>query len=286
MKRVLITGGNGFIARNLYEQFKDEFEIDCPNRQQLDLLDCQKVLDYLRSKRFDVVIHAATYDAVPKHSGKDPSKVLEFNLKMFFNIARCKDYFGKMIFFGSGAEYSREHWIPKMSEDYYDKHVPNDQYGFSKYIMTKYALANENIYNLRLFAAFGKYEDWKVRLISSICHTAVKGEEIVISQNKNYDFMDICDLIRIVRWVIDNNPKHKTYNVCTGKTISFEAIAKMIVGLSGKNLKVRFEKEGEGVEYSGDNSLIMGELKDFKFTSIDESVRSLYGWYEENKEDI
>jgi GDP-L-fucose synthase len=35
-------------------------------------------------------------------------------MKMFFNIASCKDYFDKMIYFGSGAEFDPENWIPKM----------------------------------------------------------------------------------------------------------------------------------------------------------------------------
>ncbi len=154
MKKILITGGGGFIARNLAEQLSTEYLISASKRYELDLLDTEKVMSYIKKEIFDVIIHCATYDAAPVNTTKDPSKVLEYNLKMFFNIARCKDYFGKLIYFGSGAEYGRENWIPKMNENYFDKHVPADQYGFSKYIMTKYTLVCDNIINLRLFCGF------------------------------------------------------------------------------------------------------------------------------------
>jgi UDP-glucose 4-epimerase len=281
--KILITGGNGFIARNLFEQLSQEYTILAPNRHELDLLDFNKVAEYLKKNKFDVVIHTATYDAAPKHSTKDPAKVLENNLKMFFNVARCSKYFGKMIYFGSGAEFSREHWIPKMKESYFDTHVPADQYGFSKYVMAKYALSSKNIYNLRLFAVFGKYEDWRVRLVSSLCSSAVSSSPLVINQNKSYDFMHIDDLARIVHWFIENNPKNKIYNVCSGSTIDFETIAKKILVISGKKLPMEIKTPGFGLEYSGDNSLLLKEIKNFKFTPLDKSIQELYCWYSKNK---
>lgn len=100
--KILITGGNGFIAKNLLEQLNSEYTVLSCNSKELNLLDSLKVFDYIKSNQFEVIIHTATYDAAPKHSTKDPSKVLEYNLKMFFNIARCKDYFGKMIYLVRG----------------------------------------------------------------------------------------------------------------------------------------------------------------------------------------
>lgn len=281
--RMLITGGNGFIARNLFEQLNGKYKIFSASRQELDLLDSSKVFNYIKSNQFDVIIHTATYDAAPKHSKKDPTKVLENNLRMFFNIARCKDYFRKMIYFGSGAEYDREHWIPNMKEDYFDQYVPADQYGFSKYIMTKYTLSNNGVYNLRLFSGFGKYEDWRVRIISSICHNAVLDLPITINQNKYYDFVYINDLVRIVEWFINNEPKKKVYNVCTGKAVDFKTIAEKIISISGKKLEIKIAAEGLGKEYSGDNTLLLSELKGFEFTPIDTSIKALYEWYNQNK---
>ncbi|MDP2923376.1 MAG: NAD(P)-dependent oxidoreductase [Candidatus Omnitrophota bacterium] len=284
--KILITAGAGFIAKNLFEQLNSEYALVSCNSKELNLLETLKVFDYLKSNRFDAIVHTATYDAAPKHSTKDPSKVLEYNLKMFFNLARCKDYFGKMIYFGSGAEFGRENWIPKMKEDYFDQHIPQDDYGFSKYIMTKYTLSSSNIYNLRLFAVFGKYEDWRVRFISNACCNALSGLPITINQNKFFDFLYIDDLIKIVKWFIDNNPKKNVYNVCTGRTIDFKTLAEKIIKISGKKLDTIIKTEGLSREYSGDNSLIMNELKDFKFSLIDSSIKVLYDWYDSNKQII
>jgi GDP-L-fucose synthase len=198
---------------------------------------------------------------------------------MFFNMARCGRHFGRMIYFGSGAEFGREHWVPRMSEDYFDRHVPADQYGLSKYIMTKYAQGVKNICNLRLFAVFGKYEDWRVRIISHICRNAVLDEPIRIHQNRFYDFLSISDLTAIVRRFIDSPPPLTTYNVCTGQVVDFLTIAEKVGIISGKKLLVSLDREGLGAEYSGDSSLLLRDLGGFTFTEVDASLRSLYDWY-------
>ena len=173
-----------------------------------------------------------------------------------------------------------------MKEDYFDQHVPKDQYGFSKYIMTKYAQLNGNIYNLRLFGLFGKYDDWRYRFILNACCKAVLSLPIVINQNKVFDFLYIEDLIKIVKWFIVNKPKKNVYNVCTGKVYDFKTTAEKIIKTSGKKLDIMIKAKDMGMEYSGDNSLLMNELKGFEFTPIDEAIRTLYDWYKVNKHNL
>jgi len=299
-RKILITGGSGFIARSLSEQLNNEYIILSRDRNELNLLDSSKVFDYIKGNQFDVIIHTATYAVPPKYSTKDPLKILENNLEMFFNITRCKDYFGKMIYFGSGAEFRREYWIPKMKEYYFDQHVPTDQYGFSRYIMTKYTQLSTNIYNLRLFAVFGKYDDWRYRFIPNACRNAVLGLPITINTNPFFDHLYIDDLVKIVKWFIDNKPGNNVYNVCTGEVYDFKTLAEKIIKISSKNLDIIFKTEGIvknnsgdyslllslGKEYSGDNSLLLSELKDLRFTPIDESLEALYKWYDLNKHTI
>ncbi|HSV43360.1 MAG TPA: NAD(P)-dependent oxidoreductase [Candidatus Bathyarchaeia archaeon] len=281
--KVLITGGDGFIARSLTEALATEHEIVACNRQQLELLDGERVATFIKQDRFDAVIHAATYDAAPSFSTKDPKLVLENNLKMFFHIARCSDHFGKMIYFGSGAEFSRPHWKPKMSEDYFDQHVPEDQYGLSKYVMTKHALQSKNIYNLRLFGLFGKYDDWRYRFIPNACARAVLNLPITINQNKRFDFLLIDDLAPVVRWVIQGHPKNKVYHVCSGTTYEFKTLAEMILKISGKKLDIVIKKDGFGGEYSGDNTRLLDEMKGVTFTPLESAIAQLYTWYEDHR---
>lgn len=276
--KILITGGAGFIGRNLKGQLNNKYDIFAPTSSEVNLLDDDRVCGYLKQHRFDVVIHTATWNAT-KTSSKDLTKVLENNLRMFFNIARCSDYYGKMIYFGSGAEYDRGHWIPKMRADYFDTYVPVDQYGFSKYIMRKYAEQVENIYNLCIFGVFGKYEDWQIRFISNACCKAVFELSITIEQNVFFDYMYVDDLVKITEWFIINTPKEKTYNVCTGQTYDLLTLAKKVLKASGKNLDIIIKNEGLGKEYSGDNSRLLRQIGNYMFQNIDICIDELYQWY-------
>ena len=276
--KIFITGGTGFIGRNLKEQLSNKYNIFAPTSSELNLLNEALVYKYLKQYHFDVVIHAATWNAT-RTSTKDLTKVLENNLRMFFNIARCSNCYGKMIYFGSGAEYDRQHWIPKMKEDYFDTYVPTDQYGFSKYIMRKYTEKAKNIYNLCLFGVFGKYEDWRIRFISNACCKVIFNLPITIEQNVFFDYMYIDDLIKITEWFIVNTPKEKTYNVCTGQTYDLLTLAKKVLEISGKNLDIIIKNEGMGKEYSGDNSRLLKEIGNYTFREIDICIKELYQWY-------
>lgn len=285
--KILITGGQGFIARNLCEHLAPRHSVTIGGRAELDLMDSDRVAACLQAGRFDAVIHSATYDAAPKHSRKDPAKVLESNLRMFFNLARCHGSFGRMLYFGSGAEFSREFWVPRMPESYFDSHVPPDQYGFSKYLMTRYLLqAPGNIYNLRLFGVFGKYDDWRTRFPANACCRAVLDMPIQMRQNRSFDLLWIADLARIVEWFLMGTPRQNVYNVCTGTTCDFRTIAATILQAAGKSLPVRAEREGWGGEYSGDNRLLLAEMPAFQFTPLAAALGELYRWHDQNRQAI
>lgn len=283
--KILITGGTGFIGHNLREQLQDKYKIYAPSHKELELLDEKKVSNYLKKNHFDVVIHCATWDAT-RNSKKDTSKVLECNLRMFFNFTRCDGDYGKMIYYGSGAEYSREHWTPKINEDYFDTYVPTDQYGFSKYIMRKHAERAENIYNLCIFGLFGKYEDWQIRFISNACCKAVFGLPITIKQNVFFDYIYIDDLVKITEWFIENKPKDKVYNVCTGKVYDLLTLAKKVLKVSGKKLDIKAADGNPGKEYSGDNSKLLSKIGSYTFRNMDDCINELYHWYLEKKDSI
>ncbi len=283
-QKVLITGGAGFIARHLTEDLGSGFDIVACTRKELDLADTTAVEEKIKNGKFDAVIHAATYDAAPINSPKDPNKVLENNLLMFFNMARCSSHFGKMIYFGSGAEFGRSYWKPKMSEDYFDQHVPADPYGLSKYTMTQFALKSNNIYNLRLFGLFGKYDDWRYRVIPAACAKAALGLPLTVSQNKAYDFLYIDTLVDTVRWVLQNKPKYQVYNVCSGRTYTFAELIQKVKAISKSNSPVEIKSEEVVLEYSGDNRRLLAEFTGLKIPSIDEGIADLYDWYLSRKE--
>lgn len=283
--KIFISGGTGFIGRNLKEQLNNKYELYAPTSSELDLLDEDKVFSYIKQHNFDVVIHAATWNAT-RNSPKDLAKVLPYNLRMFFNLAMCSNLYGKMIYYGSGAEYDRRHWIPKMKEDYFDTHVPVGDYGFSKYIMAKYTEKSKNIYNLRLFGVFGKYEDWEIRFISNACCKAIWDLPITIKQNVFFDYLYVDDLVKITEWFLENEPREKAYNVCSGRTYDLLTLARKVLNASGKKLEIVIQQTGCGMEYSGDNTKLLQEMGGYAFQEIDDSINELYHWYLSHKEHI
>src|ERR1039458_3410663 len=124
--RILITGGSGFIGRNLVEQLAGTYELLAPSSAELDLLNERAVREYLSAHSFDVIVHAATTRS--NRALAAPADMLDRNCRMFFNLARNDGRFGKMIHFGSGAEYDRTYLPARVREDYFDTRVPADAY--------------------------------------------------------------------------------------------------------------------------------------------------------------
>lgn len=283
--RVLITGGSGFIGRNLAEQLASRYEVLAPSSAELDLLNEQAVREYLSTHSFDVVVHAATTRSNRRVAA--PPDMLDRNCRMFFNLVRNlvpnQERFGKMIHFGSGAEYDRTKLPARVREDYFDTRVPADPYGFSKYICAKYIERSDRIVDLRLFGVFGPYEDYTVRFISNACCRALKDLPIMLRQDIVFDYLYIKDLVELTKWFIENDAHHKTYNVCTGKPVALTELARVIARVSGRNPNVSVMAEGMGPEYSADNSRMLMEMGGYRFWDLEGAIRDLYAWYERHE---
>ncbi len=279
--RILITGGSGFIGRNLAEQLASTYEVLAPSSAELDLLKEQGVREYLSAHRFDVIVHAATTRS--NRGLGAPTDMLDRNCRMFFNLARNEGRFGKMIYFGSGAEYDKTGLPAKVKEEYFDTRLPTDPYGFSKYICAKHVERSERLLELRLFAVFGAYEDYTVRFISNACCRALKGLPIVLRQDIVFDYLYVKDLVKLTMWFIENNARHKAYNVCSGRPVALTELARMIARVSGRNPDVSVLTEGTGPEYSADNSRMLTEMGGYRFWDLEGAIRDIYAWYERHE---
>lgn len=284
MLKVLITGASGFIGRNLAEDFASRYDLQAPTSAQLDLLNDVAVRAYLVQHKFDVVLHSATTRSNRRLAA--PPDMLDRNCRMFFNLARNENLFGKMIYFGSGAEYDRRNLPPRVSEDYFDTSVPADPYGFSKYICAKFAEQRPKIINLRLFGVFGKYEDWSVRFISNACARVVCGLPIVIRQNVIFDYLYIDDLARITRWFIENQPTQRALNVCTGHGCQLQCLAKIVADASGKSPEIKIFNPSLAPEYTADNKRLSREIPALQFEPMQNAIAELYRWYDEHRQTL
>ena len=237
--------------------------------------------DYLDRHRCDVVVHAATTRSNRRVAAA--ADLLDRNCRMFFNLARNADRFGKMIHFGSGAEYDRSRLPPMVKEIYFDSRVPADAYGFSKYICAKYIERAGRIVDLRLFGVFGPYEDYTVRFISNACCRVLKGLPIVLRQDIRFDYLYVGDLARITSWFIENDARHKAYNVCTGQPVALTELARMVADISERNPDITVLQRGMGPQYSGDNSRLLAEIGRYQFRSPYHAIAELYDFYKQRE---
>lgn len=276
--KVLLTGSTGFIGRHLKEAWNGKYNISAPTRQELDLMDTQAVEQYLQSGCFDVVVHAANMNNVRRQitSGQE----LDGNLRMFCNLERCSRLFGKMYYFGSGAEYDMQHYIPSMSETYFGAYIPTDPYGFSKYMMSK--MSGGNIYDLRLFGVFGEYEEWQRRFISNMFYQNLSGNEMRMNQNMYFDYIYIQDLVPVLEWFLTHEPKHHHYNVCSGTRIALLSLAHMVSEVTGISSEICVAKDGWKPEYTGDNHRLLEEIGVLPLTPMPEAIGKMAAYYQKN----
>lgn len=288
MKKILILGANGFIGRNLKEYLELEHElykIQTPSSKEFDVYNEQAVKNYLEKEYFDVIIHAAVYN--PRiGDNKEATIELDKNLRMFFNFERYQRLYGKMLYFGSGAEYDKRGKISMISENDAGNGIPATYYGFYKYIINQSIRNSENIYNLRIFGLFGKYENWRKTFISGACCKALKGIPITVRQNVYFDYLFIDDFCKIVKWFIEHEAIYKEYNITSGVKISLLELVSIVKQISGKELQIYVCNEGLANEYSACNQRLLSELGNFTFTPIEKAIHDLYKWYQNQVESI
>lgn len=280
-QRILITGSTGFIGKNIKEKFENKYDIVAPDRKELDLTNTEAVREYVKEQRFDVVIHSANTNNT-KYKNVAPFDVLERNLRMFYNLANCSEWYGKMFYYGSGAEYDMEHYIPKMKEEYFGTHIPKDGYGLSKYVMSKVCEHARNIYDLRLFGVYGKYEEWDRRFISNAICRALTGRDITMQKHVYFDYLWVEDLCNIMEWFVEHDPKHKHYNVCRGTSIDLYTLACMVREILNIECNIVIGEEGWKPEYSGNNTRLLKEIGEYPFIGYRESIQKLCDYYKEN----
>lgn len=283
--KILLTGGSGFIGRNIRESFlAKKYDILSPSSKELNLADEKNVDKFFEENTVDIVLHAAVK---PGHrNAKDLSNLFYTNSRMFFNLERHKDEYKKMLVLGSGAIYDMRYYQPKMKEEEWINHIPADEHGYCKYVCEKVIEHSSNIFDLRIFGIFGKYEDYAIRFISNAICKTLFDLPITIKQNRKFDYLYVNDLMPILDWFIENNPNYHSYNITPNTSISLYELALMIRKISGKDLPIHIAYEGMGLEYSGDNTRLLNEFPTMVFTSIENSLNNLYEWYSTQKDNI
>ena len=224
---VLITGGNGNIAKIIYKHLHTKCIIEKPNKKELNLLDECQLSSYLKTRTFDVLIHTAITGG--RRTQSDDCSVFYNNVLMWENILMHANKFKLIINLDSAAIYDRQTDIMNRCEDELHS-VPSDYYGFSKYVIYKRSLDYKNIYNFRIFNIFHQNEE-PDRFIKKCIISKDNNIPVTIFEDKYFDFVSEEDFITILNHYLNNIhcDLPKTINICYDVKYKLSDIAKIIL---------------------------------------------------------
>ena len=230
--KILITGGNGYIARAMHCGLQNKHDVTSVCRKDFDLVDYNATCEWFKDRQFDVVIHTAVVGGSRLQT--DTQSAIQQNLMMFYNLKANKSHFTKLINFGSGAELFH----------------PTTPYGISKKIIADSVQEIDNWYNLRIFAVFDKNE-LPTRFIRSSLVRYINKEPMIIHSNKMMDFYYMDDLVNLVKLYLTGFNLPKTADCSYQEQNTLMDIAKFINTIDTYTVPILIQEDKELEFYCG-----------------------------------
>lgn len=276
MRKVLVTGGAGFIGSNLceallergdqvvcldnfatghienllplIEQYPDTFRLQVGDIR--NMADCRKAVEGV-----EYVLHEAALGSVPR-SIKDPATTNEVNITGFLNMILAARDAGvrRFVFAASSSTYGDSASLPKVEEVI---GRPLSPYAVTKYVNELYADVFARTYpgfeyiGLRYFNVFGRRQDPNgayAAVIPLFVKQFISHQTPVINGDGNYsrDFTYIRNVVQMNLLALDTtNPEavNQIYNTAYGeRTTLNELVACM------RELLARFDPAIAAIE--------------------------------------
>ncbi|NAS89781.1 GDP-mannose 4,6-dehydratase [ANME-1 cluster archaeon AG-394-G21] len=302
--KAIITGGAGFIGSNLAEVLSGDNEViivddlSTGNEANIRGLEIELVkgsvtdLDLLRKifEGADYVFHQAAIPSVPR-SIKDPVSTNEANvtgtLKVLIAARDCS--VKKVIFASSSSAYGDTPELPKR-EDMNPN--PLSPYAVTKLIGEYYCNVFDEVYDLktaalRYFNVYGPKQDPHsdyAAVIPKFIKRIQKGKPPIIygDGTQTRDFTSVDDVVSANILAAESDAKG-VYNVATGKRITINELANVIMAIMGRDLDSIHEKQREGdvLHSLGD---ITKAKKDFGYApgdKLEENLKETVKWFRE-----
>ena len=276
---ILLTGSGGFIGKNLKEYLKDKYTLLCPRSLELDLTDENAVKKYFLHNKIDFIIHCGSVGGARGIDDRDST--IDDNLSMVNNLIKYKNNGVRIILFGSGAMYDKSRNLHKVKESEIGQYIPHDLYGQSKMRIAQSIKKYSDILCLNIFACYG-YGEKANRFPSYAINQILNDEDVVINQNAVFDYLFVEDMQKIVEHFIKYEPENKIINISPTQSISLLEIAEIINNFSDKKVNIFVKNKVLCNEYTGDNSLLLSEIPDFQFTTMESGLKKLYLYMQDN----
>ena len=302
--KVLITGGAGFIGHHLALYLSslgyDVLCVDNLSRSSpevintlrryginlivVDVLDINS-LDVIMSRfKPEVVIHTAALVSV-EESVKKPEEYFRCNVLGTLNTVRISTNYGvsRFIYLSSAAVYGDPIKLPVSEEHPLN---PKSPYGLSKLLGEEVVKLYYRMYGLeyvilRLFNVYGprQFLNPYSGVITKFIDRVSKGLPPVIygDGTQTRDFIHVLDVCRVIQLCVSTEKVNEVYNVGSGKPLSINELADLVVRVSGLDLRPTYESSRPGdIRHSyADISKAVKYLGFKPSVSIEEGIKEL-----------
>jgi len=205
MKKILLTGANGFFASRFYTYYKNKYDILPLGHNDLDITDESKCFQMIRNFEPDYVIHTAAI-ADTGLCERSPELSYEINVKGSINIAKaCSLANSKLVYLSSEQIFNGN----LDSGPYNENHipVPNTVYGNHK-LQAENHLREiiDELWILRFSWLFGFPEKncrVSANILWNVVSSVLKDKKIKLPTNEFRGMTYVYDLIENFHKIFD-----------------------------------------------------------------------------------
>ena len=286
MKKVLVTGSEGFIGKYLVEQLRFlNYEVFSYNRTDGDI---EFESTWEKFEKVDIVIHLAAKSFVP-NSWIQPKEFVNTNLNGTLEALKyCKKHNSKLLFLSTYL-YGNPIILPVSENSIIDCTNP---YTLSKKMAEDVCLFYNKVFNipvtiLRPFNVYGPGQS-EYFIIPKICNEVINSGFVKLGDvSPKRDFVFINDLIDAIVLSIDNLNGFNIYNIGSGKSISIFDVVNSIFNLSGVNnnyISDENVRPGEIMDSIADITKINSELGWVPKWNLESGLLEMIKFYKTKKE--